>query len=143
MSLYLGISISFLCIKPKGRVAPPANDFSANFSVCTKAANLTVRRPCHRHHYGATVINTVCHVIFFVTGQPRPDVRVHVPRIVVRVHGAGAAANPVVPILTANQRGEADAIYIDRLYRDWRLPVPLIRPPRILPTSSRRFDDVS
>jgi len=33
-----------------------------------------------------------------ITGQPRPVVRVDVPRVVVQVHRAGAAIRAVVPV---------------------------------------------
>jgi hypothetical protein len=33
-----------------------------------------------------------------ITGQPRANVRVHVPGVIVQVDGAGAAVNPIVPV---------------------------------------------
>jgi hypothetical protein len=48
-------------------------------------------------------VNTEVFFFMFITGQPRPDVRVHVPRVVVQVDSATTAVHAIVPVAAAEE----------------------------------------
>ena len=79
-----------------------------------------------------------------ITGEPSPNVRVHVPRVVVTVHRARTTVHTIIPVVTAMQRAQAIALLFVISYLSLldRPGYSLILPSSSLPSRSHDETDI-